>query len=681
MLIKDYQREEDIMKTLIIDNYDSFTYNLYQMFYKVSGEEPIVIKNDKYSWQQIENMDYDNVVISPGPGNPEKTTDFGVCGEIIKKCKKPILGICLGHQGIYSSCGGKIVNAPVPMHGRVCKVHHNSTGLLKGIPTPFACVRYHSLMCDNSNVPSDIEIIARTEDNIIMGIRHKHRPIWGVQFHPESICSEYGNIIAQNFLELTHEFNTKKENKILFRKMELPDETDNIFRKLSMENKYIVWLDSSRVIEGLSRFSYIGEYTGSEDFIVKYYQKEKIIKKINCTGEETINGSIFDFINFYINENAINFDTRLPFDFQGGFVGYFGYELKEELLEVESYHSRQPDAEFLFLNRYLVIDHKENNLYLVYLTDNEEKANSWFEKTERKLHKQIEKILYPTVGKIDVKNYKLSRDKEQYIADIIKCQDYLKQGESYEICLTNKIEYADEVEPLKYYLTLRHINPAPYSAYLKFEDDFSVACSSMERFLKIDRRGIVQTKPIKGTLPRGKNQEEDIKNQYILENDEKYRSENLMIVDLLRNDLGIVCQKGSVHVPVLMKDEIYETVHQLVSTIEGKLKKGCNAIDCIKATFPGGSMTGAPKKRTLELIDTMEKEYRGIYSGTIGFLSLNGTADFNIVIRTAVIEKDKMTIGVGGAITIMSDAEEEFEEILLKGKALMNVVDSLEGAI
>lgn len=666
------------MKTLIIDNYDSFTYNLYQLFYKVSGEEPIVIKNDECTWKEIKKMNYDNVIISPGPGNPDKKSDFGVCGEVIRNCEKPILGICLGHQGVYLKSGGKIISAPTPMHGRVSKVYHSDSGLLKEIPSPFTCVRYHSLMCDNENVPSEIEIIAKTEDDIIMGIKHKFKPIWGVQFHPESICSEYGNIIAKNFLNLTREYNEQKELKILYRKMELTDDPVDIFRKISMRNEHVIWLDSSRVIKGLSRFSYIGEYTGKNDFIIKYYQKEKIIKKIDQDGEKIINESILDFIDSYLRKNKISSKTELPFDFQGGFVGYLGYELKEELLGVKTYDSRQPDAEFLFLNKYLVIDHEDNMLYLVCLTDTEETAQNWFRDTEERLQKSIERLNYPTLKKFNGDNYKLSRNKEQYIKDIEKCKNYLRQGESYEICLTNKIEYSEIVDPYKYYLTLRHINPAPYSAYFNLDGEFSVACSSMERFLKIDRNGIVQTKPIKGTLPRGKNKEEDIKNQYILENDEKYRSENLMIVDLLRNDLGMVCKKGSVSVPVLMKDEIYETVHQLVSTIEGELKDGYNAIDCIRATFPGGSMTGAPKKRTLELIDTMEKEYRGIYSGAIGFFSLDGTADFNIVIRTAVIEPDKMTIGVGGAITIMSDAEDEFDEILLKGMALMNVADSLK---
>ncbi|MEM9193891.1 MAG: anthranilate synthase component I family protein [Myxococcota bacterium] len=263
--------------------------------------------------------------------------------------------------------------------------------------------------------------------------------------------------------------------------------------------------------------------------------------------------------------------------------------------------------------------------------------------------------------------------KRAYLAAIDACQRQLRAGESYEICLTTALEAAGGFDTAASYSALRTNNPAPYAALLRF-GDVDILSSSPERFLKIDRTGVIESKPIKGTTARGTTADEDETRREALRRDEKTRSENLMIVDLSRHDLGAVCELGSVSVPRLMAIESYATVHHMVSTIQGVLRAEVDAIEATRRCFPGGSMTGAPKLRTVEILRHLEGEPRGPYSGALGYFSCNGTADLSIVIRTAVIRPEGVAIGTGGAILAVSDPESELEEARLKGQV---VVDAL----
>lgn len=686
------------MKSLIIDNFDSFTHNIYQLLAQVNQSPPTIIFNNQWSWEKIKSENFDNIIISPGPGNPSKKEDFGVCGEVLLKADIPILGICLGHQGLGYFYGSTIANAPEPMHGRINSIYHGNDPLFDGIPDGFEAVRYHSLIINN--LGEDLKAIAHTNDNLIMSIRHKYKPFWGVQFHPESICSQYGYRLLENFSYLTNSYykknkstniihcqvtetRRKKNNHkyhIYYRKINIWQEPELIFKHLYAQSQNAFWLDSSMVAEGLSRFSFMGNTDSNNSFIVKYWVKNNQIHVIKKNKIIIINNTnLYSYLDDLLEKYSCDNDD-LPFNFCGGLVGYFGYELKQLSGYNNKHTSSLPDCYLIKGDRTIAFDHQKREIYLLYVGPKEEdnQAKEWFKNIEKKINNlpqlTIKKNNQNYINQEPNQKLHFTRNKQDYLNNIDTCFEKIKQGESYEICLTNQINLPPIQNPLEYYCHLRKENPAPYSAFIRC-DDTTIICSSPERFLHLDKQGWLESKPIKGTLRRGNSEEEDWQLQQQLSLSEKEKAENLMIVDLLRNDLGKICEIGSISVPKLMAIESYSTVHQMVSTVRGKLKPGVSPLDCLKYIFPGGSMTGAPKKRTLEIIDQLETEARGIYSGSIGFLSFNGTLDLNIVIRSAIVTKEKTSIGVGGAITALSDKEEEFEEIKLKAQALLRILN------
>jgi para-aminobenzoate synthetase len=278
--------------------------------------------------------------------------------------------------------------------------------------------------------------------------------------------------------------------------------------------------------------------------------------------------------------------------------------------------------------------------------------------------------------KLGPPSLRLARDESQYLNDIAECQRALTDGESYELCLTNKVHSETELAPFDLYRALRRANPAPYAAFLRLGRGLSVLSSSPERFLRIDRDGNAEARPIKGTAARVADPEADAAVAAALAADPKQRAENLMIVDLMRNDLGRVCQPGTVSVPRLMEVESFETVHQLVSTIQGRLRPDAGPVDAVRAAFPPGSMTGAPKERTMAILDRLEGEARGVYAGAIGYFGLGGGADLAVAIRTLVLDGEgNVETGAGGAIVAASDPAAEFEEMLLKAWAPLRALE------
>jgi para-aminobenzoate synthetase len=338
-----------------------------------------------------------------------------------------------------------------------------------------------------------------------------------------------------------------------------------------------------------------------------------------------------------------------------------------------------PDAAMMLANRVVAVDHTKDVTYVFALCRGEDpEAELWLEQARDLIEDAIaipppERPLAPPIDPGAHVTFQAGRGRERYLADIAKSQAELLAGESYEVCLTDQFSTDASPEPFDLYRQLRRSNPSPFAAFLRF-GEYAVVSSSPERFLSVDRDRQVMARPIKGTVSRTEDIEENAKRRQALEEDEKTYAEHLMIVDLLRNDLGVVCDVDSVEVPHLMVVEGYATVYQMVSTIVGHLSEERSAVDCVRATFPGGSMTGAPKQRTMEIIDDLEEEARGVYSGSIGYFGADGSTDLNIVIRTIVMRPGKTTIGAGGAIVMQSDPQEEYDEILLKARAPMSAI-------
>jgi para-aminobenzoate synthetase len=684
------------MRTLLIDNYDSFTYNLFQLLSEVNGTEPEVVRNDEASWGKLAGAGFDNVVISPGPGRPERERDFGVCAEAIRRCEVPLLGVCLGHQGLGWVHGGRVEPAPAAMHGRISQVEHRGSPLFAGIPSPFRAVRYHSL-CLGRPLPAALEEIACTEDGVAMAVAHRTRPQWGVQFHPESICTEHGQALLANFRDLTtgHEAPRRRSPVTVARRSRKRAEGDAgdlelryeridrgvdpelAFADLYGESPDGFWLDSS-LLDGDARFSFMGDASGPHARSIDYDAGTGELAIKSAAGTETLQESIFDYL-----AREMRCLRRpcgdLPFDFNCGFVGYFGYELGVEGEGSGAPGSTLPDAHFILADRMIAFDHADGCAYVLGLAEQGTAVDleEWIAETVRRLVSPAPIAASGESHRADEDEpveFRLARSRGRYLDDIAACKKYLLEGETYEICLTNKITAEASPDPLSVYSALRQVNPAPFSAFLRI-GAAAVLSSSPERFLAVGQDGWAEAKPIKGTSRRASDPAEDRLLAEELRRDEKNRAENLMVTDLLRNDLGAVCEIGSVHVAGLMEVETFETVHQLVSTVRGRLREDLEPPDCIRACFPAGSMTGAPKRRTMELIEGLEREPRGVYSGALGYLGLSGGCDLSVVIRTIVIDGASTTIGVGGAIVMQSDAEDEFDEALLKGRAPMQALD------
>jgi len=698
------------MRTLLVDNHDSYTYNVFHLLAAASGHEPVVVNNDAVSWRVLSREDFDAIVLSPGPGRPERWHDFGVCRDILSYSEVPVLGICLGHQGIGNLLEGGVNSAPMAMHGRLSHIRHNDTGIFEGIPQDFSVVRYHSLAITQPMGGEGVET-AWADDGVVMGIEHESRPMWGVQFHPESVATEHGRAIAENFYALAARHNAtsgggteqstqppafgptaaetgpplrdegRGEAGMRLRVATLEGEapTEQVYERLFAEAETSFWLDSADAPTWLAQCSFMGTSAGRDRCLLEYDVDSGEVS-VDRGGVKTVeHKSVFDLLDREVARYAVEPPRSVVRGLLGGFVGYLGYELKADCGSPNVHSSDMPDAALMLANRVVAVDHANEVTHVLALgTEDDGEADRWFEAAAELVREAIaepppERPLDPPEDPGATVEFQCGRGRERYLADIARSQAELAAGESYEVCLTDQISTTASPDPFALYRWLRRSNPAPFAAFLRFGER-AVVSSSPERFLSVDRERRVQARPIKGTVSRSDDPAEDEARRAELAGDEKTRAEHLMIVDLLRNDLGTVCEVDSVRVPELMEVEPYATVHQVVSTISGVLERGRTAVECVRRCFPGGSMTGAPKERTMEIIDDLEDEARGVYSGAIGYFGADGSTDLSIVIRTIVMRPGRTTIGAGGAIVMQSDPVDEFDEILLKARAPMAAI-------
>jgi para-aminobenzoate synthetase component 1 len=455
------------------------------------------------------------------------------------------------------------------------------------------------------------------------------------------------------------------------------------------EEEHSFLLESGMDPQKLGRYS----FAGRKPFII-FKSKDRKVEIHGPDGVVQKEGQPFIELRLLLSryqvDPSVYGSSQIPF--LGGAVGYFGYELNYVLERLPCLGDDDlglPDSYFMFVDHVLIYDHLENKLFLSVIGFDElqevaqaktlerfEEVRKWMSSVEREV---LAGNNSQGAGKDDVEatrgaglpevRFREMFNESQYMEAVQKAKDHIYAGDVFEICMTHRFDCDFDGDPFSLYRELRRINPAPFSSFLNLPC-VKVVSSSPERFVRVGRDRWCASRPIKGTRPRGKTPRQDKELYRELFASIKDRAENMMIVDLVRNDFGRVCEVGSVTVSELMIIEKYATVFQMVSTIVGKLVQEKDGLDLVQVCFPGGSMTGAPKIEAMKIIDSLEPVKRGIYSGSIGYIDYSGTLDLNIVIRTILLKDGKAYFQVGGAIVADSDPRDEYLETLHKAKAL-----------
>ena len=452
------------------------------------------------------------------------------------------------------------------------------------------------------------------------------------------------------------------------------------FEQLRSE-PFSFFLDSGMDPHKLGRYSFMGS---SPFLIVSTRGSEVFVTR--GVEESRLTGNPFDVMNHLLQVYRLDTGSP-PVPFVAGAVGYFSYDLChfiEQLPSTAVDDLRLPECYFGFYDLVLAFDNLQGKTYIVSTGFPELREKERMRRARERLNEVKDKLTGVSGSAMEIAGKLISPPAEQvtlkggfthkeYVEAVEKARQYIIDGDIFEVNISQCFEAELSITPYELYRRLRQINPAPFASYLGF-DEVTVVSASPERFIHC-QGDWVETRPIKGTRPRGKTPEEDEALAKELLNSEKDLAENMMIVDLERNDLGRVCRFGTVKVTELAILEVFPTVFHLTSTVVGRLREENNCIDLLKATFPGGSITGAPKIRAMEIIDELEPTKRSVYTGNIGYLSFDGNLDLSIVIRTFLVKGDKVYFQVGGAVVYDSDPEAEYQETLDKARALINALN------
>ncbi|KAG5518643.1 hypothetical protein PMAC_002612 [Pneumocystis sp. 'macacae'] len=822
-------------RVLVVDSYDSYIFNICDLIEKALPKAKIfVIRNDQLDIETLmpQLSAFDWCVLGPGPGSPVCPKDIGILPKIWALPDTqllPTLGICLGMQTLCLHFGGRLQRLTHPAHGVVTTIdllpdplfgwkhkkeqHRNKEQLdnilddlsndpddlcnkledigdisndvqQKGAPNEakdqskskkLTVVRYHSFSI-NINETSELKALAWANDPdgpVLMAVRHRQKPFYGMQYHPESLFSLQGKSLILNFWRIAITFNRKyrphrtplSNNWYYLHQRPMPLLTSgnilnqtSITKQIGKEYFQVLQLDMSAVeiaeclqlnqlplsaiIESAAkpgRFSILGvpsnghyslTYTHPNTYLIKTYadREEKIA--LNTT-------HAWNWLSNELYKWKANYKQNIPFC--GGFIGYLSYEYcvytenirnktkkanntSEKTEPLNTNHTtynkiqnKQPDVNLLFYERSIVIDTITKEVVVQSLICNDpwiiETVSFLQEFTKNNIHNSTRNITTSTklpsfknnphdvTSNIQASSAQnlaqnscsnliqdLSQtstyitqivfpNKKEYFRKIELAQDYISNGESYELCLTStaRIFSSKPCTPendWNLYKRLRALNPAPHAGYLRL-NNVTLLSSSPERFLSWSRDGLCELRPIKGTIR--KDPSIDLEKAKILLKTPKIYAENLMILDLIRNDLYQIAK--DIHVPMPMQVEEYQTVYQLVSVVQGTVHQPYTGIDMLAHALPPGSMTGAPKKRSVELLNKLEGSKRNIYSGVFGYFSVSGEGDWSVVIRSAFRyhNEDHWNIGAGGAITTLSNSEDEWDEMMLKLQSVLPI--------